>query len=181
MIIESIEQALATLPIAQYEWFRTEDLTFSERVRTICQTQCPRYGKSWACPPAVGTVEECRRKCLSYPNGLLIATLHEVDDSSDMVQTLATRVPHEELTHQVAKLLKASSAEIYALSGDSCSICDTCTFPNAPCAHPEQMLPCVESHGILVTELMESHGISFQFSGNVVTWISLILFRKEDL
>ena len=57
-----IEERLLELPLAQYAWIRTEELTFLERVRYICETECPRYGTSWACPPAVGTVEECREK-----------------------------------------------------------------------------------------------------------------------
>ena len=38
------------------------------------------------------------------------------------------------------------------------------------------MYPCVESHGILVTDLAEKHGIDFM-SGNIVTWFSLIFYR----
>ena len=72
---EAFEAALAELPVAQYIFFPTKELEFSERVRTVCRQECPRYGTSWACPPAVGTVEECRARCLSYPEGLLFSTL----------------------------------------------------------------------------------------------------------
>ena len=53
---EKLEQALAELPVAQYVFFPTRELEFSERIRTVCRQECPRYGKSWACPPAVGSV-----------------------------------------------------------------------------------------------------------------------------
>jgi hypothetical protein len=39
------------------------------------------------------------------------------------------------------------------------------------------MFPCVESHGILVTDLAEKHGIEFLAQGNIVTWFSLILYK----
>ena len=40
------------------------------------------------------------------------------------------------------------------------------------------MFPCVESHGVLLTDTMERFGIDFQAGGNVViTWFSLILYR----
>ena len=55
---EAFEEKLAALPIAQYAFFETTELEFSERIRTVCRTECPRYGKSWACPPGVGTVDE---------------------------------------------------------------------------------------------------------------------------
>ena len=66
---EKLEERLRELPIVQYEFFETGDLTFTQRVREVCRLECPMYGKSWACPPAVGTVEECRERCLELPPG----------------------------------------------------------------------------------------------------------------
>ena len=77
---ELIEQQLSALPLAQYGWIETAELEFSERIRRVCEQECPMYGKTWACPPAVGTVEECRARCLSYPHALYLTTLTEVSD-----------------------------------------------------------------------------------------------------
>ena len=79
-----LEEQLSALPVAQYDFFRTEELLFSERIRRICEVECPRYGKTWACPPAVGSLEECQARCLRYPDGLLISSLAEVTDISSM-------------------------------------------------------------------------------------------------
>ena len=174
---EWIEKQIAELPVAQYEWFETAELTFSPRVRTVCETDCPRYGTSWACPPAVGTVDECRERCLSYPHALLITTMTEADDIADLEGTLSTRGSHEEITRQVGELLRAQGAEVYPLSTESCAICRKCAYPEGPCRHPEKMFPCVESHGILIIDTAERFGIDFQAGGNIVTWFSLILYR----
>ncbi len=175
----ALEAQLAQLPLAQYAFFPTSDLTFSERIRTVCRTECPRYNSTWACPPAVGSVAQCRARCLSYPEGLLLVTLTEVEDIADMEQTLATRPAHEALTRQVAALLRAQGLSVYGLSTESCAVCETCAWPDAPCRHPELMFPCVESQGIVVTELAERYGIEYQYGNNVVTWFSLLLFREE--
>lgn len=172
-----LEQQMAELPIVQYQFFETSELTFSPRVRYICETECTQYGKSWACPPGTGSLEECRARCLSYPHALLITTMTEVEDISDLPETLSTRLPHEEITRQVNDLLRAQGAETYPLSTESCAICPACSYPDAPCRHPERMFPCVESQGILVTELAERYGIEFQAGGNIVTWFSLLLYR----
>lgn len=174
-----LERQLAELPIAQYAFFDTKELEFSPRIRAVCELECPRCGKSWACPPAVGTVDECRARCLSYPEGLLIVTLTEVDDISDMAQTLATRPEHEAVTHEVFDLLQAQSLEVMGLSTDSCAICAQCSYPSAPCRHPDKMYPCVESHGIVVTALAERLGVPYLYGGNIVTWFSLLLFREK--
>lgn len=175
---ELLEAQLADFPLAQYEFFSTDELEFSERIRTVCETECPRYEKTWACPPAVGSVAECQARCLRYSQGLLISTLTEVNDISDMEECLATRGDHEAITHEILALLREQGLEVYALSTDSCGICESCTYPNAPCRHRKKMLPCVESHGIVVTALAEKYGIEYQYGGNIVTWFSLLLFRE---
>lgn len=174
---ELLERQMGELPIVQYEFFKTGELTFTERVREICKRECPRYGKSWACPPAVGTVEACRERCLAYPDALLIVTMAEVSDISNLEEGLATRRGHEEITHRVNDLVRAQGAETYVLSTESCDICRRCAYPDAPCRHPEKMFPAVESHGVLITDLGERFGIDFQAGNNIVTWFSLILYR----
>ena len=174
---ELLETRLAELPLFQYEFISSTELTFSQRIRTVCERECPRYGTSWACPPAVGSVEACREKCLSYPNALMMTSVAEVSDIANMQETLATRGPHEALTHQVETLLKECGAEeTYVLSTESCAICEHCAYPDAPCRHPDRMYPCVESHGIVVTDIAERYGIDF-LSGNLVVWFSLLFYR----
>lgn len=171
-----LEEKLSQLPLFHYAFMPVSDLQFSDRVRHICKTECPMYGTTWACPPAVGTVEACKETCLQYDEFLMIATVNEVSDIEDLSQTLATRKEHEAITAQVAQLMKEQGCRIRVLSTEACSICETCTYPDAPCRFPEKMFPCVESHGILVTDLAEKCGIEF-FNGNIVTWFSVILFR----
>ena len=171
-----LEERLNELPLAQYVFFRTEELEFSPRVRMVCEQECPRYGKSWACPPAVGSVEDCKKRVLAHPEGLLIVTLTEVNDIADMAETLATRPAHENITRQVAQIIADEGASPFVLSTESCAICEHCTYPAAPCRHPELMYPCVESHAIVVTALAERLGVEYQYGGNVVTWFSLLLF-----
>ena len=174
---ELLERQLLELPIVQYEFFETAELTFSPRVRYICEHECPQYGRSWACPPAVGTLEECQAACLRYPHALLITTMTEVRDIADIEETLATRAPHEEITRQVNELVQRQGIETRVLSTESCAVCERCAYPDGPCRHPERMFPCVESQGILITETAERLGIAFQAGGNIVTWFSLILYR----
>lgn len=50
-------------------------------------------------------------------------------------------------------------------------------LPGCPMRHPDKMFPCIESYGILVTDLAEKYQITFMNGGNVVTWFSLILYE----
>ncbi|MBR3949802.1 MAG: DUF2284 domain-containing protein [Oscillospiraceae bacterium] len=174
---EALNERLAQLPLYIYDHIDPRELEFNDRIRWICENECPMYGKSWACPPGVGTVRECQRKCLSYENCLLISTIVEVSDIADMEETLATRPEHEAITNQVQDIMRELGAEPYVLSTESCTLCQRCAILDGqPCRFPEKMHPCVESQGINVVPVLENLGLEFQFGANVVTWISLLLY-----
>ena len=174
---EKLEEQLAELPLLGYFFVDPRTLEFSDRVRWICRQECPMYGKTWACPPAVGAVEECRAKCQGYGNCLMIATVTEVEDIGDMNQTLATRPGHEAITEQVRELMEQQGVKPYILSTEACALCEKCAYlEGKPCRYPEKMHPCVESQGINLIPTLEENGIEFQFGGNVVTWVSLLFY-----
>lgn len=150
-LFEKIEAFLADYPICQYGFLKSEDILFSDKVRYICEKECPRYGKSWSCPPAVGEVADCKKHCISYQYALVFTTLSEVEDIDDMEETLATRPEHEEVVHAICQELEQLSEAYFALSSESCAICSQCAYPES-CRHPEHMIPCIESQGILVTD-----------------------------
>ena len=174
---ELLESQLAELPLYAYHFLEPKDLEFSDRIRWICEHECPMYGKTWACPPGVGTVEHCAGKCRSFDNCLMIATITEVEDIADIQQTLATRPEHEEITNQVGAFMEEQGVKPYILSTEACAICQRCAIEDGrPCRHPEKMHPCVESHGINIIPVLEEQGICFQYGENVVTWISLLFY-----
>ena len=74
--------------------------------------------------------------------------------------------------------MKAFCGEMQVLSTESCAICEKCAYPDAPCRHPDRMFPCIESYGILVTEPAEKNGITFMSGSGLVTWFSLILYKR---
>ena len=174
---ELFEQQLSQLPLYSYAWIDPRQLEFNQRIRWICEHECPMYGKTWACPPGVGTVEHCAGKCRSFENCLMIATITEVEDIADIQQTLATRPEHEDITNQVGAFLEEQGVKPYILSTEACAICQRCAIEDGqPCRHPDKMHPCVESHGINIIPVLEEQGICFQYGENVVTWISLLFY-----
>lgn len=97
----------------------------------------------------------------------------------NMEEMLETRMDHEKVTEAVQALFQEQCQEVLTLSAESCAICKKCAYPDAPCRHPDRMFPCVESYGILVTDLAEKSGISFMNGAGVVTWFSFILYRES--
>lgn len=178
MNIQKFEEFISQYPIFEYRVLDTREIGIEERVRTICSQECERYGSTWACPPAVGTLEECEKKIKSFPNAVLFSSVAEVSDLMNMEEMLATRHAHEELTTQVGKYLCEEGYDIYILSTESCDICETCAYKEGkPCRYPDRMHPCLESHGVVVNEIVEKESMEYNLGGNTILWFSMVLFR----
>ena len=176
---ELLEQQIAELPLYVYAYIDPKSLDFSERVRYICKAECPMYGKTWACPPAVGGVDECKEKCLSYNSCLMVGTIADVDGEYHMEKSLATRPEHEKLTNQIRDLMRRQGVEPYILSTEACAVCDRCAYLDGlPCRMPGRMHPCLESHGINLIPTLEENGLEFNFAADVITWYSLLFFNE---
>ena len=175
---EKLEAQLAELPLYIYTYIDPKQLEFSERIRYICSAECPMYGETWACPPAVGEVRECQNRCLGYNSCLMVGTITETDDITDIEQTLRTRPEHEALTNQIRQLFRQQGIEPYILSTEACAVCDRCAYLDGkPCRYPDRMHPCLESHGINIIPTLEEQGLDFQYGGNMITWYSLLFFN----
>ena len=177
MDLTRLEEELSQLPLYFYGFIDPKSLEFSERIRYICNAECPMYNKTWACPPAVGEVAACEGKCKAYSNCLLIGTITEVSDIANIDEALATRPDHEAITNQVRGFFRAQGIDPYILSTEACAECERCAWLDGkPCRHPDRMHPCVESHGINILSVIEELGLTFQYGENVVTWFSLLLY-----
>ena len=107
----------------------------------------------------------------------MIVTVTEVNDISDIRETLDTRPPHEKLTNQVRDLMREQGVRPYILSTEAGDICTRFAYPDGlPCRMPGKMHPCLESHGINIIPTLEENGIAFQYGCNVVTWVSLLFY-----
>ena len=176
---EKLEQQLNELPLYVYAYIDPKTLDFSDRIRYICKAECPMYGKTWACPPAVGQVSECKKRCESYTSCLLVGTITQVVGEPSMEQSLSTRPEHEKLTNQIRDFFREQGVEPYVLSTEACAACERCAYLDGlPCRLPDRMNPCLESHGINIIPTLEENGLDFIFGLDVITWYSLLFFNE---
>ena len=136
------------------------------------------YGKTWACPPAVGSMQDCIQKCGRFENAFVFTTVYKLDDAYDIAEWHKTREKHEAVTEKVAAIFRSRFPNILALSAEGCSVCKTCTYPEAPCRFPERMFPATEGFGILVNELSKTAGVTYYNGPDTITYFSMIFFEK---
>jgi predicted metal-binding protein len=173
---EKIEEIITEFDICEYSFGKYDQIPFSDKVIYICQSDCPRYDHCWACPPAVGDIHRCMESVGNYNSFCLFSSVWEVSDIYDMDACLAVKKGHEALTRQLRSRVKQSLEDILVLS-TGCTLCDKCTYPDEPCRHPEERLNSMESHGILLVNLLENMGMCSNYGNDMAVYFSMILFN----
>lgn len=173
---ELLERCKA-LGIHEYAVLPIEKISFSEEVRSACVVNyCGGYGKSWACPPGVGTVDECRERCHQYKQVYIFSTVHKLEDSFDYDGMVEGKKTHEEVCAEIGRMFGAEVADNLMLTAEGCANCEKCTYPDAPCRFPDRMHPSVESYGISVVKEAATAGINYINGANTVTYFGNIFF-----
>lgn len=175
------KQALQALGIDNVGYISTSQIVFGEELRRICENNvCHRYGASWTCPPAVGTIEECKRKCLSYDSAMVFSTVYQLEDSFDVEGMDAGRAAFGESCRRLYDQAKARCPGVLMLSGAHCPQCRECTYPHAPCKFPEQMIPSISGYCIYVNKLAAAAGLKYNNGSNTVTYFGILLYNQSD-
>ena len=158
---------------------RTAEVRFHPEVRDLCeQNRCRSYGTTWACPPAVGTLEECRARVLSYEKLLLFSKAYLLEDSMDFRAVGEDMGDFKVCSRTLGRLTRPQYPGLLILSNESCRRCERCTWPEAPCRFPEDLQPSIEGFGFLVSELAQQAGIPYLNGKNTVTFFGAVLYDE---
>ena len=176
---ELLEEAICELPLFEYTFFPSKEIIFSTKVRKICEmNDCGRFNRSWSCPPAIGTIEDCIARCKPYKNTFMFSTVTSVEDSYNFDSCIKAKVDHERVLLEAAKIFRQYTDSPLVL-GTGCMLCEQCSYPNAPCRHPDNMFPSIESHGILIMQLAAQYNMSYDCGQNIVTYFGVIFYNDK--
>ena len=154
------------------------ELVFSQELLNSCSTNvCGNFNKSWTCPPASESLEEQRKKIISWKNVFVFTTKHDLEDSFDFEAMTKGMELHLRLTME----FRARLGHKFPFYGAGCCpVCkdedgnNRCAFPE-PCRFPEKKIGSIEAAGINVTELSKAAGIAYTNGQNTVTYFSMTL------
>lgn len=174
---DEIAEKKEALGIHQYAFLNTKDLIFSQEVRHLCEVNsCGQYKKTWACPPGVGTYEECKSRILQYDNLFVFTTLHTLEDSYDFEGMMEGKDEHNRRCPEIAQLFRNSYSDLLILSAEGCNRCTSCTYPDAPCRFPDTLYPSIESYCVEVNRLAKIAGINYINGADTVTYFGCIMY-----
>ena len=146
------------------------------KVRAMCEdNRCQRYNRSWSCPPACGTVEQLTSEMSKYKKGILLVSVFDVDGDFDLEGIKNGQIAHVRRFDRIVRQVRFFYPSCMPMSAGSCSRCQKCTYPDAPCRFPDRLYPSMEACGLLVSKTCEDCGLKYNNGPSTITFVSSIL------
>lgn len=152
-------------------------LEFMPEVRAMCAAdRCQSYGRSWNCPPGCGTVEEAAQRASAFKQGILVQTIGQLEDDFDWEGIEAAHQTHRVNFEAFTAKLRGRFSDLMPMGVGACSICEECTYPDAPCRYPERAVPPMEAYGLFVSKVCTLSGAKYNNGPQTITFTSCYLF-----
>ena len=158
-------------------------LKFLPEVREMCAAdKCRHYNRSWACPPACGTLEEWAEKASRYSKGILLQTVGDIEDTLDFEAIMdIAKTNAENFIRFTDALLDEDHLDCLPLAVGGCTRCKQCTYPVAPCRFPERNFSSMEATGLLVNQVCVDNGVPYNYGKGKMAYTSCLLYNETSL
>lgn len=154
-------------------------LEFLPEVRDMCASdRCQSYNKSWACPPACGTLEDMRAKVKGYSKGLLVQTVGQLEDNFDWDNMQKSAQDQSENFERLWTVLEKDYPNLLSMGTGTCTKCKPCTYIDGkPCRFPERLLYSMEACGLFVSKVCTDNNLKYNYGPNTVAYTGCFLLE----
>lgn len=149
-----------------------------DNVRDMCAAdRCQKYDRCWTCPPASGSIADNRELLKKYSAGVIVQTTMALDDDFDIETMELCGETQQKLFREFARELRPAFPDMLALGSGGCSICESCTYPGAPCRHPDEAMQSMEAFGLFVSDVCAKNGIGYYYGPKTITYTGCYLLK----
>ena len=155
-------------------------LEVREAVREMCAgDRCHSYGRSWSCPPACDTLEQCKERIQRNKWGILVQTTAQLEDDFDLDGLGTAQYRHKKAFDTLTRQARMLYPGCLPLTAGTCTLCHRCTYPKQPCRFPQKRLSSMEAYGLLVSDVCTKSGLDYYYGPKTITYTSCILVGEE--
>jgi predicted metal-binding protein len=154
---DQIDRIITQYSFTDYKWIVPQkDIIVSRWVRFHCEFGCKNYGKNGSCPPAVPSIEECRKMIYEYENAIIF---HFSIYSEDKEEHLKRLLRLYELEREI---FLAGYYKVFLLQYSSCILCNDCPTEGAreKCVNKSKSRPGADAMGIDIYQT--AHNVGYQ-------------------
>lgn len=179
-MLKFIADSIYDTGIYEYGIINPREITFHEFVRDICKDNtCKQYNSTWVCPPAIGTLEECRNRCLQYDSMIVFSGLFFLDGSLDSAGIEKGMTDFKSIARKMGSLIGLLTDNYLLLSNEGCDLCTQCTYPDLPCRFPKKAYHSIEGYGLFIHDLAKKSNVEYNNGEGTVTFFGAALLNAH--
>lgn len=145
-------------------------------VRDMCTAdKCRSFGKSWACPPGCGDIDSYQQMIDGKTTCYVAQTVRDLEDEFDVETMLEASETNRRRFEELHEKLARCAPDARVLASGTCTICKTCTYPDAPCRFPARRLVSMEAAGLVVGDVCISAGVPYNHGKNTIAYTGCVL------
>ena len=111
----------------------------------------------------------------SYPRGILVQTVGQLDKAIDTRGYRRTEQRHLEQFQKLCQALRQEYPNALCLGSGGCRACKTCAWPES-CRFPDRASSSMEGYGLFVTQVCRDNGMDYYHGERTITYTACILF-----
>ena len=156
----------------------TATIELKPQVRDMCAANaCGQYGRRWSCPPGCGTLDDCAQRLRPFPGGILVQTCGSIEDSFDFEAMQRIEDLHKSHFSEMQDALAQTGVRFLPLGAGCCTVCPTCSCPDAPCRFPDRAVASMEAYGMVVLEVCRANGLPYYYGADKLAYTGCFLIE----
>ena len=173
MVDWAVEEGFAAAAIVN-----TDEIVFDPMFRPYCEENlCGQYGANYSCPPDCGSPEAMKQRILAHKRALVLQTIWQVQDYSDMPTIKQAKKSHNASEIRLVQRLRAAGHDGVMAGASGCAICSPCVLPKGePCRFPRLQYSCMSAYCIFVRKLAEKCGMEYDCGEGLLGLFGLYAF-----
>lgn len=173
MIQYAVEEGFAAAAIVD-----TTDIVFDPSFRPYCEENlCGQYGVNYACPPDCGSPEAMKQRVLAHKKALVLQTIWEVSDYSDMPAIKQAKKQHNAAQIRVVKRIREDGHVGLIVGASGCALCSPCAITRGePCKFPDLKYSCMSAYCIFVKKLADKCGMEYDCGEGLLGLFGMYVF-----
>lgn len=173
MIRLAISEGFAAVEITD-----THRIVFDPTFRPYCEENlCGQYGVNYSCPPDCGSVEEMKQRILAHKRALVLQTIWQVTDYSDVPAIRHAKKSHNAAELRLVQKLRSAGHDGVIVGASGCALCTPCALTQGqPCRFPDLKYSCMSAYCVFVKKLADTCGMEYDCGEGLLGLFGMYVF-----
>lgn len=156
----------------------TADIVIDYSFRPYCaENLCGQYGANYSCPPDCGSPEEMKQRLMAHKKALVLQTIWQVADYSDVPAIKHAKKSHNAAEMKVVQAMRQDGHNGLIVGASGCALCSPCAITEGlPCRFPDLKYSCMSAYCVFVKKLADKCEMEYDCGEGLLGLFGMYVF-----